>query len=170
MALVAVSLMLAAGCGGDDDSGGTAETTAASSGAERLTPDQWSEYRTAGEEFAAARKAAEAKLDSCPRSATGELDEYEACVGASLDALEDAATALGQTLTGFIGTVSGACETSLNAFTQYVSPFVASVDQLQKTLAADNVAGLANTTSSLQTALAGGQEESKSFERDCSPL
>jgi len=169
--LAAVLLALGvAGCGGDEDGSGSGDTTAVSAGNERLTPAQWSAYQASVADFADARKGAQEKLDTCPRSGTGDLDLLDECAGTSLDDLQAAAITLGETLAGFIGTVTGACAGSLNSFTQYATPFVASVEQLQQTLADDNVAGLANSISSVETALAGGTEERADFERDCSPL
>ena len=159
-----------AGCGGDDEGSGSGDTTAVSAANERLTPEQWSAYQASIDDFADAREGAQEKLDTCPRSGTGDLDLVDECAGTSLDEVQVAAVTLGETLTGFIGTVPGACAGSLDSFTQYATPFVASVEQLQQTLADDNVAGLANSIASVETALAGGTEERADFERDCSPL
>jgi hypothetical protein len=169
-ASVGVVGLALAGCGGGDNEGNGSTDTTASAANTRLTPDQWSSYRAEQESFSATRKTAEKKIDTCPRSQTGTLDVFAKCVGPSLDELQTEAAMAGEVLKGFIGTVSGSCATALNDFTQYVTPFTASVEQLQQTLSDDNVSALANSTASLQTALQGGTQERETFERECAPL
>jgi hypothetical protein len=162
-ALVAV-LLAATGCGGGDDGGSTTTETGAAD-VSRLTQEQWSAYMEAKTTFLSARAAAVAKLDACPDTSAA---VFETCVGSTLDDLESAATALGDTLTGFEGSVTGACASSTAALATYAAPYARAVQVLQDAIG--NAAQIPSAKSSLQTLTQGGSEETQAFEEACAPV
>ena len=82
---------------------------------------------------------------------------------------EAAGRALGATLAGFNATVSGACATSLAAYSNYTTPYLASVTSVQSAIDTENAAALTNASTNLEQTLSGGKDEKTSFEADCKP-
>ncbi len=163
---LAALLLAAAGCGGGDDGGSTATETDAA-GTSRLTQEQWSEYEAAKATFLTARDAATAKLDKCPDTSA---DVFSTCVGATLDDLESASTALGDTLTGFEGSVTGECASSTTALEGYTTPYANAVQVLQDAIDAGSVSEIPAAKSTLQVLTQGGSEETQAFEEACAPV
>lgn len=167
-AMASVIVGVAAGCG-SSDSESTATDTAASGGNERLTAEQWSDYQAVAEPFTAANAAVLKKFDSCPRSGTGDATVFAKCVGDTLTTLETATQELRTTLAGFNGTVTGMCATSLAAYTNYTTPYLASITSVQAAIDSENAAAFTSAYSNAQTAAKGGKEERAAFEADCAP-
>ena len=159
---------LAAGCGGSDSSS-TPTDTAGTASNERLTAEQWSTYQAAAEPFAAANTALLKKFDTCPKSGTGDTTVFAKCLGDTLTTVEAATRELTSTLAGFNGTVTGACATSLAAYTSYTTPYLASVTSLETAIDSANAAAFPNAYSNTQTAAKGGTKERTAFETDCKP-
>jgi hypothetical protein len=167
---VLAALLAVAGCGGDGD--GSSATTDSSATTEtsgsdtRLTADQWSEYEAARDTFVSARDAATTKLEDCPSTSAEELTS---CIGSTLDDLESAATALGDTLTGFEGSVTGECASATAALESYTAPYANAVQVLQDAIDAGNVAEIPAAKDSLETLTQGGRDEATAFEEACAP-
>jgi hypothetical protein len=159
---------LAAGCGGSD-SGSTATDTAAAGGNERLTAEQWSTYQAAAEPFAAANAAVVKKFAACPKSGTGDTTVFAKCLGDTLTTLAAATRELTTTLAGLNGTVTGACATSLAAYTSYTTPYLASITSMQEAIDSANVAAFTSAYSNAQTSAKSGKQERTAFETDCAP-
>jgi len=159
---------LAAGCGGSgSDSTATDTGTAATN--ETLTAGQWSDYQAVAEPFTAANAALLEKFDACPRSGTGDTTVFAKCLGDTLTTVVDTTTALRDTLAGFIGTVGGTCAESLDAYTNYTTPYLASITSMQEAIDEENVSAFTSAYSNAQTAAKGGKEERTAFETDCAP-
>jgi len=163
-----VLAVLVAGCGGSD-SETTATDTSASVQNERLTSEQWTTYEAAAEPFKAANTEMLKKFDTCPRSGTGDTTVFAKCLGDSLTTVEAATRELTSTLAGFNGTVSGTCATSLAAYTNYTTPYLASITSMQSAIDSENASAFTNAYSNAQTAAKGGKEERTAFETDCAP-
>ncbi len=166
MALVVALVAIGAGCGGGDDSSSTTTETA-TAGASRLTADQWASYQTAKDAFVSARDTAVKKLDTCSDPS---VNVFNACIGSSLDDVESAATALGETLAGFDGTVSGDCASALAVLEGYVAPYVNAVQTLQDATDSGNAAEVSSAKTNLETLSASGQDETRAFEKACVPV
>ena len=166
--LALVLIGIAAGCGGSDTET-VATDTAASGGNARLTTEQWATYEPVAASFEAANSAALKKFDTCPRSGTGDTTLFTTCLGGTLTTLESATRALGDTLAGFNGTVTGMCATSLAAYNTYTTPYLASISSMQSALDSENAAAFTSAYSNAQTAAKGGKEEKAAFETDCKP-
>ena len=164
MALVATLVAIGAGCGGGDDSAST--TTTATTGASRLTEDQWAAYQTSRDAFVKARDTAAEKLDTCSDAS---VNVFNACLGSSLDDVASAATALGDTLAGFDGTVSGDCASALGVLEGYVGPYVNAVQTLQDAIDSGNAAEVSSAKTNLETLSTSGKDETKAFETACAP-
>jgi hypothetical protein len=163
---VVAALLAAAGCGGGDDEGSS--TTETSGGdISRLTADQWAEYEAARDTFVTARDAATTKLEDCPSTSA---DELTSCIGSTLDDLESASTALGETLTGFEGTVTGDCASATSALESYTTPYANAVQVLQDAVAAGNVSEIPAAKDSLETLTQGGRDEVTAFDEACAPV
>lgn len=170
VAVAFVVVGVAAGCGGSDSETDAAATDTASSAASpRLTVDQWAAYEAVATPFEAANQAMLKKFDSCPRSGTGDTTVFAKCLGDTLQTAEAAGRGLGATLAGFNAIVSGPCATSLAAYSNYTTPYLASVTSVQSAIDTENAAALTNASTNLEQTLAGGKEEKTSFEADCKP-
>jgi len=160
--------VLAAGCGGSD-SGSTATETSSSAQNERLTTEQWATYEAAAEPFKAANAEMLKRYAACPRSGTGDTTVFAKCLGDSLTTVEAATRELTSTLAGFNGTVSGTCATSLAAYNNYTTPYLASITSMQSAIDTENVAAFTNAYASAETVAKGGKEERAAFEANCAP-
>jgi hypothetical protein len=165
-AVLVTLLLVTAGCG-DDDGGGATTTDTAAGADSRLTQEQWSEYESAKATFLTARAAANAKLDSCPDTSA---EVFSRCVGDTLDEVESAATALGDTLTGFEGSVTGECASSTAVLAGYTAPYANAVQMLQDAIDAGNASQIPSLKSTLQTLTVGGSEDTQAFEEACAPV
>jgi hypothetical protein len=170
VAAACVLAVVAAGCGGSDsESTTTATDTSASVQNERLTSEQWATYEAAAEPFKAANTEMLKKFDTCPRSGTGDTTVFAKCLGDSLTTVQAATRELTTTLAGFNGTVSGTCATSLAAYTNYTTPYLASITSMQSAIDSENAAAFTNAYSSAQTAAKGGKEERAAYETHTAP-
>ena len=160
---------LAAGCGGSGSDTTATEVGSTAAANERLTAAQWDDYQAVAEPFSAANAAALKKFDTCPRSGTGDTTVFATCLGDTLTTLEDATVALRDTLAGFNGTVTGACAESLDAYTNYATPYAASISSMQSAIDEGNVSAFTSAYSNAQTAAKGGKDERTAFEQDCAP-
>lgn len=168
VAAASVLAVLAAGCGGSD-SGSTATDTSGSGQNERLTAEQWAAYEAAAAPFKAANTELLKKYNACPKSGTGDTTVFAKCLGDSLTTVEAATRELTSTLAGFNGTVSGTCATSLDAYTNYTTPYLASITSMQSAIDTENAAAFTNAYASAETAATGGKAERTAFETDCAP-
>lgn len=168
-ALAFVVMGLAAGCGDSDSGSTTATDTSATGGNARLASDQWAAYEAVAEPFAAANAAMLKKFDTCPRSGTGDTTVFSKCLGDTVAEVDAATRALGATLAGFNATVTGACATSLAAYSNYTTPYLASITSIQAAIDSENAAAFTNAYSNAQTAAKGGTEQRTAFESDCEP-
>lgn len=159
---------LAAGCGGSDSETSSGETSTVAVN-ERLTADQWDAYQAAAGPFTEANTAMLKKIDACPRSGTGDTTVFSACLGDTLTTVTDATRELTTVLAGFNGTVSGACATALDAYTNYTTPYLASITSMQQAIDSENASALTSSYSNAQTAASGGKEERATFEQECAP-
>ncbi len=159
---------LAAGCGGSD-SESTATDTSSPVQNESLTAEQWSDYEAVAEPFTAANAEMLKKYAACPKSGTGDTTVFAKCLGDSLTTVEAATRELTSTLAGFNGTVSGTCATSLAAYNNYTTPYLASVTSMQSAIDTENAAAFTNAYASFETVAEGGKEERGAFEANCAP-
>lgn len=163
-----VLAVLAAGCGGSD-SGSTTTDTSGSAQNERLTSEQWKTYEAAAEPFKAANTEMLQRFDTCPRLGTGDTTVFAKCLGDSPTTVEAATRELTSTLAGLNGTVSGTCATSLAAYTNYTTPYLASITSMQTAIDSENASAFTNAYTNAQTAAKGGKEERTAFETNCAP-
>ena len=94
---------------------------------------------------------------------------FAKCLGDSLTTVEAATRELTSTLAGFNGTVSGTCATSLAAYNNYTTPYLASITSMQSAIDTENAAAFTNAYASFETVAKGGKEERTAFEADCAP-
>lgn len=168
VAAASVLAVLAAGCGGSD-SESTATDTSSSAQNARLTDEQWSDYEAVAEPFTAANTEMLKKFAACPKSGTGDTTVFATCLGDSLTTVEAATRDLTSTLAGFNGTVSGTCATSLAAYNNYTTPYLASITSMQSAIETENAAAFNNAYSNAETVAKGGKEERTAFQTDCAP-
>ena len=164
-AALTAALLAVAGCG-QSDGGSSAPTTTSTSGAARLTDEQWSDYEAASKAFASSEDAAAQKLDDCP---VGSVDGFAACAGSSLDAAESAATGLSTTLNSFSGSVSGPCGSDLDALADSVTMYADVVTSVQDAVDNGNVSQLLEPKSSLQALDVTLDQETRAFVEACAP-
>jgi hypothetical protein len=168
VAAALVLAALAAGCGGSDSETTPAETSTVAVN-ERLTAEQWDSYQAASGPFTEANAAMLKKFDSCPRSGTGDTTVFAKCLGETLTTVTDTTQELTSVLAGFNGTVTGACATALDAYTNYTTPYLASITSMQQAIDSENASAFTNAYSNAKTAASGGKEERTTFETECAP-
>ena len=180
LALLCALVVVAAGCGGGSDKSssssapgststpsGTTVTEPPNNKPDHFTQAQYSKYTTDAAKFKAQNEAALTKVTACGNpSQTVPIDK---CVGDALTKLYDASVVLGRDLAADVGTVSGDCESSLNALLGYVVPYQASVKSLQSLVDAGNVTTVNASVDNLQSVRQSGQEKASAVATDCKP-
>jgi len=169
-----------AGCGGSSSNSesttsttSTTTTTSTTGGGgshTRLTASQWSTYQTKNATFVSATNKGIAKFRSCGTAAgrTTNADQYVKCMGETPVQVISATTDLGQTLHGFVPSVSGQCMTTLNDYIGALYQWRSTVQSVQQSLssAAPQSSGAA---ADARTQYPQVQTAAKTFTKDCRP-
>jgi hypothetical protein len=176
--LVVLAAAVLAGCGGSSSSSEpttstTPTTTTPTTGggsAARLSSSQWQTYETKNKTFVSVTNSAIAKFRSCGTVSgrTTSPDAYAKCMGDTTTKVIDATTDLGTTLHGFLASVAGQCQTTMNSYIGALYQWrsvVKTVDSAIKSAAPGSSGAAANA----QTQYPQVQDAAKTFTKDCKP-